>query len=334
MPVIAGGKFVVLGGASQVGSHIGEQLLAGGARELVLLDNLSLGSTQTMQPLLADARCSFVRADVLRLNELFDPLAKADGVFAVAGIMATNIGENPWMGLDVNIRGVQNALEACRYQGVKKIVFSSSAGVYGAPQDDPTDENSPLRWQVLPPAMTLYCASKVMGEGLMQLYQQRHGIDFVALRYTAVYGERQHRRALMGGGIAEACTRIRAGQPAIIEGDGQQAHDYVHAGDVARANLMAMESTVSGEGINICAGLDTSQNRIVEIVTQACGSTLKPEYRQQAANNAKLPSAARQAYSRDKARRLLGWEPQVSIEEGIGRVLRWVDQQAGVSPGP
>ena len=326
MPAISGGKFVVLGGASQVGSHIGEQLLAGGAREVVLLDNLSLGSTQTMQPMLADPRCTFVRGDVLRLNDLFDALANADGVFVVAGIMASTIGENAWMGLDVNIRGVQNALEACRYQGVKKIVFSSSTGVYGSPEDDPTDENSPLRWQVLPPAMALYCASKVLGEGLARLYHQRHGLDFVALRYTAVYGERQHRRALVGGHIAEACERIRSGQPAIIDGDGRQVHDYIYAGDAARANLMAMESQVTGEGINICSGVDTSQIRIVEIVTQACGSSLKPEYRQKP-NGAKLPATARQAYSRDKAKRLLGWEPQVSIEEGIGRVLRWVDQQ-------
>src|SRR5215218_4069065 len=104
MPAIFGGKFVVLGGASQVGSRIGEQLLAAGAREVVLLDNLSLGSTETMQHLLSDSRCTFVRADLLRLNELFDPMSGADGVFAVAGIMATTIGENPWMSLDVNIR--------------------------------------------------------------------------------------------------------------------------------------------------------------------------------------------------------------------------------------
>jgi UDP-glucose 4-epimerase len=117
MPTISDGKFVVLGGASQIGSHIGEQLLAGGAREVVLLDNLSLGPAETMQALLADGRCVFVRGDVLRLNELFDPLSNADGVFAVAGIMATTIGENPGMSLDVNVRVVQNALEACRIQG-------------------------------------------------------------------------------------------------------------------------------------------------------------------------------------------------------------------------
>jgi UDP-glucose 4-epimerase len=326
MPVVAGAKFVVLGGASQVGSHIGEQLLAGGAREVVLLDNLSLGSAETLQPLLADRRCSLVRADVLRLNELFDPLAGADGVFGVAAYMATSIGENPWAGMDVNIRGVQNTLEACRYQGVKKIVFSSSTGVYGDPQDDPTGEDSPLRWQALPPPMALYCASKVVGEGLARLYQQRYGTDFVALRYTAVYGERQHRRALVGGHIADACERIRRGEPPFIDGDGRQVHDYVYAGDVARANLMAMESPVTGEGINICSGVATSQNRIVEIALKACGSDLKPQLRQGPAG-AKLPAASRQAYSRDKARRLLGWEPRVSIEEGIGKVLAWVDRQ-------
>src|SRR3954470_17385540 len=173
MPAISEGKFVVLGGASQIGSHIGKQLLVGGAGEVVLLDNLSLGPAETMQPLLADSRCTFVRGDVLRLNELFDPLRNADGVFAVAGIMATTIGENPGMSLDVNIRGVQNALEACRIQGVKKVVFSSSVGVYGAPEDDPTDENSPMRWQVAPPASVLYGASKIVGEGLARLYHER-----------------------------------------------------------------------------------------------------------------------------------------------------------------
>jgi UDP-glucose 4-epimerase len=326
MPVIANGKFVVLGGASQVGSHIGEQLLAGGAREVVLLDNLSLGSADAIEPLLADRRCRFVRGDVLRLNELVDAFDGAEGVFAVAAFMASSIGENPWAGMDVNIRGLQNALEACRWQRVKKIVISSSTGVYGAPEDDPTNENSPLRWQQLPPSMMLYCASKVIGEGLARLYRERHGLDFVALRYSAVYGERQHRRALVGGHIADSCERIRRGERPVIDGDGAHVHDYIHAGDAARANLMAMQSDCSGEGINICSGVDTAQRRVVEIALQACGSALEPEVRPRPAG-AKLPPSARQAYSRDKARRLLGWEPQVSIEDGIARVLRWIDSR-------
>jgi len=326
MPVISGGKFVVLGGASQIGATIAEQLLARGAGEVLLLDNLSLGSTEVMQPMLSDPRCKFVRGDVTRLNELYDPLAKADGVFYVAGVMASTITDNPWASIDVNTRGFQNALETCRYQGVKKIVFSSSVGVYGAPKDDPTDENTPLRWQSAPAPMVLYFASKVMSEGLARFYRERYGIDYVALRYSAVYGERQHRRAMMGGGMAEACDRVRRGLPPIVDGDGRQVQDFIYVGDVARANIMAMESEVSGEGINIVAGTDTSQNRIMEIIVQATGSNLKPEYRPYT-GGAKLAPVTKYAFSREKAKRLLGWEPNVFIEEGVGRVLRWVDQQ-------
>jgi UDP-glucose 4-epimerase len=326
MPAISGGKFVVLGGASQVGATIAEQLLGRGAREIVLLDNLSLGTTQVMEPMLSDPRCSFVRGDVLRINELYDPLADADGVFYVAGMMASTISQNPWTAMDVNTRGFQNALETCRYQGVSKIVFSSSVGIYGTPRDDPTDEDSPLRWQGTPAPMALYFASKVMSESYANFYRERYGIDYVALRYSSVYGERQHKRAMMGGGIAEACERIREGLPPIVDGDGRQVQDFIYVGDVARANLMAMESAVSGEGINVVAGVDTSQNRIAEIILKATGTSLQPEYRPYT-GPAKLAPLARYGFSRDKARRLLGWEPQVSVEEGIGRVLRWVDWQ-------
>jgi UDP-glucose 4-epimerase len=326
MPVVAGGKFVVVGGASQIGSHIGERLLAAGARSVVLLDNLSLGSPDALQPLLADARCSLVRGDMMRLHEVHDAVAGSDGVFCVAALMASSIATDPWTGLDVNVRGVQNTLEACRQQRVKKVVFSSSAGVYGAAAGEVISEDAPLRWQSAPPAMVLYCATKVIGESLARHYLEQHGLDFVALRYTSVYGERQHGRALMGGHIGQTCERVRRGEPPFVDGDGQRTNDYVYAGDVARANLMAMESQVTGESINVCTAVATSQNRIVEIVSRACGSSLKAESRE-GSSSAKFPAELRTTFSREKAQRLLGWEPQVSIEEGVARVLAWVDER-------
>jgi UDP-glucose 4-epimerase len=325
MPAIANGKFVLLGGASQIGSHIGQHLLAGGAREVVLLDNLSLGPMETMEPLLTDSRCTFVRGDILRLNELLDAVSGADGLFHVAGMMASTIRENHWASLDVNIRGVQNSLEAARRLGVKKVVLSSSVGVYGAPAGESTDEDSPMRWQVAPPATTIYSAGKVLGEALAALYQSDYGLEYVALRYSSVYGERQHKRAVMGGHIAETCERIRRGEQPIIDGDGHQVQDYIYVGDVARANVMAMESSITGEGLNIVSGTDTSQKRIVEIATQLSGTKLTPEYRELVVT--RLPPMTKMGFSRMKAKRLLGWEPQVSIEEGIGRVLRWVDEK-------
>jgi UDP-glucose 4-epimerase len=250
-------------------------------------------------------------------------MAGADGVFAVAGIMASTILENPWMSLDVNIRGVQNALEACRYQKVPKIVLSSSAGVYGVMQDDAVTEDTPLRWQAAPPQLVLYSASKIIGESLAQMAHARGGPQWVALRYSAVYGPRQHRRAVMGGHIAESCLRVRRGEGPFIDGDGRQVQDYVYVGDVARANLMAMQSEVSGEGINIVGGEDTSQARIVELVLQAAGSPVTPEYRPYVVT--RLPPVTKVGLSREKALRLLGWEPEVSIDQGVRNVLRWVD---------
>ena len=214
MPVISGGKFVVVGGASLLGSHIGDQLLAGGAREVVLLDNLALGSTENIDHLLSDKRCTFVRGDALRLNEMYDPMDKADGVFAVAGFLGGPMQANPWLGIDVNVRGLQNILEASRYQRIKKVVFSSSNGIYGALGDEPNTDDSPLRWAGMPPALILYCASKIMGEGLGLLYQQRYGLDFLALRYSALYGERQHKRAIAVTQMVQAYESIRARQAA------------------------------------------------------------------------------------------------------------------------
>ena len=325
MPAISGGKFVVVGGASLVGSHIGAQLLAGGAREVVLIDNLALGSTDNIDFLLSDARCTFVRGDALRLNELYDPMADADGVFAVAGFLGMPMLANPWMGIDVNVRGTQNILEAARYQRVKKVVGSSSNGIYGAIGDEPNTDDSPLRWTGMPPALIIYCASKIMGEGLGLLYQQKYGLDFLALRYSAIYGERQHKRAISGSQMVEAYERVRSGKRPIIERDGKQVQDYIYVGDVARANLMAMSSQASGAGMNIVSGVDTTQNRVVELVTKACNSDVKPEYFTDP-NKLLMPQQLKQGYSRARAKEMIGWEPQVSIENGISRLVAWLDE--------
>ncbi|HSV79570.1 MAG TPA: NAD-dependent epimerase/dehydratase family protein [Ramlibacter sp.] len=325
MPVISEGKFVVVGAAGLLGTHLGEQLLAGGAREVVLVDNLSLGAAENIQPLLEDKRCSFVRADALRLNELFDPLAQADGVFAVAGVLGMPMAANPWVGIDVNCRGLQNILEACRYQAVKKVVFSSSIGVYGQFSSGP-EEDSPLRWQVLQPFIKIYAASKVMGEALCEFYKQRYGIDYVALRYSGLYGDPAHRRSLMGSDMYAAYDRLRSGLAPVIQGDGTNVQDYIYAGDAARANVMSMASDVTGESFNIVAGVDTSQNRVIEILAELCGSDLKPEHRIDP-SKLELPKAAKIGFTGDKARRLLGWEPQVSVEEGCRRVVAWLDRE-------
>lgn len=324
MPDISGNKFLVVGGASLAGSHIAEQLLQAGAKEVVLADNLSLGSSESIDFLLTNPRCRFVRCDMLRLNELFDAMQDAAGVFVVAGFLAAPLNASPWVALEVNIRGVQNTMEAARYCGVKKVVFSSSVGVYGAGGAELKDEFAPMHWEGMPPSVVLYCASKIMGEGIGRMYKEKHDIDFVALRYSSIYGERQHKRAI-NANIVDAYQSIRSGRRPILQGNGSSVQDYVYVGDVARANLLAMRSEASNVGVNIVAGVDTPLNDVVRLIATACNAPFDPEY--QAPTGSKMQTAPKLEYSRQRARDLIGWEPTVSLDEGISRLVKWLDGQ-------
>lgn len=325
MPVIKGNKFVVVGGASLLGSHVGRQLLDAGAGEVILMDNLSLGSASAIETLLTDDRCTFLRGDILRMNELLDPFRGASGIFNVAGFLGGPMLGNPWMGLDVNIRGLQNVLEVARVQGAGKVVFSSTLGVYGKIGPDGCTEDMGFDWANLGPALILYSGSKVVGEGLCRLYEQQHGLGYAALRYTNIYGENQHKRAVDGTRIVNAWDRIRANQRPVIEGDGTHVTDFVYVGDVARANLMAMESDCNG-AYNIANGRDTSFNEVVAAILKACGSELTPQYQVDAARVSN-PVVTKLGVSIDKARRDLGWEPLVNVEEGMGRLVAWLDNE-------
>ena len=326
MPAISNNRFVVVGGASLLGSHIGQQLLEAGAGEVVLLDNLALGSTSAIEDLLADKRCTFLRGDMTKLHELLDPFKGAAGVFSVAGFLGGPMLANPWAGLDVNVRGVQNVLEASRVQGVKKVIYSSSSGVYGKMGAEPNSEDSPFSWQSLPPALILYSGSKIVGEGLCRLYQQLHGVDTVSFRYAALYGEKQHTRAIDATRIVQAWESVRAGKPPVIQGTGMQVLDLIYVGDVAQANVMAMEGSATGE-FNIVSGVDVSFNEVIDALLKACGSDLKPEHNIDTAKVANVVEA-RMQLSREKAKREFGWEPKVDVEEGMRRLVGWLDSRA------
>jgi UDP-glucose 4-epimerase len=234
---ISGGRFLLTGGASLIGSHVAEQLLEAGAGEVALFDNYALGSPDIAAFLAQDKRVRVVRGDITRLHELLDALDGIDGVFALAGFLTLPLSQNPGLGLDVNVRGMFNIVEACRHRAVKKVVFSSSVATFGDPEADEVDETTPFRWHTAPPALALYASSKIIGENLLRLYKQRYGLDYIALRYSTVYGERQHHRGVNALHIIESYERIKAGERPVIAGDGSEAHDYVYVGDVARANV-------------------------------------------------------------------------------------------------
>jgi UDP-glucose 4-epimerase len=320
---IAGRKFVITGGASLIGSHVADALLAEGAAGIVLLDNFSLGTPETVAHLETEPRVKLLKGDILRINELFDAFAGADGVFAIAGFLTIPLSQNPPLGLAVNVEGQVNTFEACRYAGVKKVVFSSSIAAYGEPDGDgEIDEMAPANLASYQPGSMLYSCTKLIGEALCKLYSQKHGIDAVALRYSTVYGERQHYRGVNALYIIQNWDRIVAGERPVLPGDGREVHDYIHVADVARANVMAMASDVTGEVFNTVTGVETTVGRIAEILLEIAGSDLKPVFADDA-GAVKATSSASLRLSREKARQMLGWEPQVSVDEGIRRLIEW-----------
>jgi UDP-glucose 4-epimerase len=319
---IAEGKFVVTGGASLIGSHVAEQLLCQGAREVVLLDNFALGNPETVKSLLADPRVKLLRGDILRINELYDAFEGCDGVFAIAGFLTLPLSQNPGLGLAVNVEGQVNIFEACRYRNVKKVVFSSSVAVYGDPVPGLVDEQAPAQLSSFQPAAALYACTKLIGENLCKLYSAKHGIQAVALRYSTVYGERQHYRGVNALYIMENYDRIARGEAPVITGDGSEVHDYIHVADVARANVMAMASDVTAESFNVVTGVATSLNRLVEILLSITGSSLKPVFKT-GGGSVRSSVTDQLDFSRAKIEKMLGWVPEVSIEDGIGRLLEW-----------
>jgi len=324
---ISGGKFVITGGASLIGSHVADQLLAQGAARVVLLDNFSLGTPAAVSHLEGDERVQLVRGDILRVGELYDAFSGADGVFAIAGFLTLPLTQNPPLGLAVNVDGMVNVFEACRFAGVGKVVFSSSIAAIGEPGPEPITEESLSNLAAFQAGTKLYACSKLIGEALCQLYGAKHGVDGVALRYATVYGERQHYRGVNALYIIENYDRIMRGERPRITGDGSEVHDYVHVSDVARANVMAMVSDVSAEIFNVGSGVSTNLERLVEILLDITGSDLEPEY-VEAGGAVKSTSGSTIDFRIEKAKEMLGWEPQVGIEEGIRRLIEWRKQQS------
>jgi UDP-glucose 4-epimerase len=323
---IKGKSFLITGGASLIGSHIAEELLAGDAARVVLFDNYSLGSPEMVEFLLGDKRVELIRGDVLRVNEVYDRLEGIDGVFAVAGFLSIPLYENVTVGLDVNVRGMQNVLDACRYRGVKKVVFSSTGAIYGAGDGKEFLEDTPLYWQNIHPGVAMYACTKIIGECLCRLYKERYGIDYVNLRYTSVYGARQHYRAVNAVRIMQNYDRIKRGEPPHKQ-EGDPVQDYVYASDVAKANILAMgNEKANGLAFNIVGGTDTPMSEVLDALIAATGTNLEPIDAEE--TGIKLTLSKSLKYRRDAAEKILGWVPKVSIKEGVKKIVDWNERKA------
>ena len=322
---LKGARILIAGAASLVGSHTADLLLPAGVKEVLLLDNFAFGTMEAIDHLKHDPRIKIVRADLMRLPELLAATEGVDGVLHLAAYMTLGFAQTPWHAVDVNIRGAQNMLEACRVNKVKKLVFASSNAVYGYGSgiQGALEEGGPFHSAGAPPAAILYGASKIMGEQLCRQYFQKHGLNYVVLRYSTVYGERQHYRAANSLYIMETYDRVRRGERPVLPGDGSDTKHFVNVADVARANLAAFESAATDVAVNVSGPEPITTGELVRLVLDYCGSKLQPEVKPDPPGTVRLTSGGAFHIPNDMAGQLIGWQPKIGMKEGIARLLAW-----------
>jgi UDP-glucose 4-epimerase len=316
-------KVVVVGGAGFIGSHVVDQLRQQPVREIVVLDNFVRGSRANLAEAAADPRVRVVEGSITSPELLADLFREADGVIHLAALWLYECVHEPRAAIDVNIIGTFNVLEAAVRAAVKKVVYSSSASVYGDALFTPMTEDHPFNNR------TMYGATKIAGEQFLRTFRQQHGLDYVALRYMNVYGPRMDYHGAYVSVIMKVLDRIDQGQPPVIFGDGSQAYDFIHVSDVARANVLALASDATDECVNVGMGVKTTINELLRLLLRETGSTLTPEYRPQ-----EQMFVTHRVGSTEKAERLLGFRATVPLEDGIRSVVEWRRQDRARAATP
>jgi UDP-glucose 4-epimerase len=312
--LLRGERVLITGGGGAIGSNLADQVVQAGAEEIVILDNFVRGRRDNLAWALEHGPVRLVEGDICDRDLVRQLTRGIDVVFHLAALRITQCAEEPRLANDVLVNGTFNVVEAAADEGVRKLVASSSASVYGLAGEFPTTEaHHPYAND------TLYGAAKVYNEGLLRSYHAMTGLDYVALRYFNVYGERMDIHGVYTEVLVRWMERIAAGLPPIILGDGSQTMDFVFIADIARANVLAAQSDVTDDVFNIACGVETSLNDLATMLLKVMDSDLGIEYGPERAVN-KVP---RRLADIGKARDVLGWQPQVDLEEGLTRLVAW-----------
>jgi UDP-glucose 4-epimerase len=305
-------RILVIGGAGFLGSHIVDQLTSTAAREIVVLDNFVRGTRDNLGEAVADPRVTVIDGSVTDRRLLAELMTGTDYVFHLAALWLYECVHEPRSALEVNVVGTYNVVEAAAEARVKKVVYSSSASVYGDAVVTPMTEDHPFNNR------TMYGATKIAGEQFFRAFYEQHTMDYVGLRYMNIYGPRMDDKGTYVSVIMKVLDRLDQGLPPIIFGDGSQAYDFVHVTDVARANVLAMEADATDEFFNVGIGVKTSIRELVDMLLEITGSDLVPEFRPQ-----EQMFVTNRVGSTEKAERLLGFRATTSLEAGLRSVVEW-----------
>ena len=303
---------MLIGGAGLVGSHIVDHLLNEPVREVVVYDNFVRGTRANLADAAKHPKCRIVDASILDRDALTRELEGIDGVFLLASLWLGECVAEPRAAWEVNTLGTWNVVEACLAAGVKRIVYSSSASVYGNAVTTPMTEAHPFNNR------TTYGATKIANEQMLRAIYDQHKLPYVGMRYMNIYGPRMDYRGTYVSVIMKVIDRIFAGQPPVIFGDGSQVYDFIYIDDVARANVLAMKADCADENFNIGMGVGTSINELVGLLIELTGSSLQPEYRPEAQS-----FVTHRIGSTHLAERLLGFRAATPLRDGLAKVVAW-----------
>jgi UDP-glucose 4-epimerase len=301
-------KSLVTGGAGFIGSHLVDLLLENG-HKVVVIDNLSNGRLNNISHLFNNPNFEFHELDILNLDNIQPKFKDIDWLFHMAGMadIVPSI-ENPKKYYDSNVTGTFNVLQAARAEGIKKIVYAASSSSYGIPDNYPTDETAEIRPQYP------YALTKYMGEELVMHWSQTYKIPAISLRLFNVYGPRSRTTGTYGAVFGVFLSQKIHNKPFTVVGDGSQTRDFTYVTDVARAFLNAAESSATCTSLNVGSGNHYSINRLVEILGGAI--TYVP----------KRPGEPDCTFAKiTKINNLLGWKPEVSFEDGVTEMLKYLD---------
>lgn len=312
---ITGKKIVVVGGAGLIGSHTVDHLIREDVREVVVYDNFVRGRAENLAEALKDPRVRIydVGGDVMQTDILESAFEGADGVFHLAALWLLQCHEYPRSAFDVNVRGTFNVMEACVKKGVQRLVYSSSASVYGDAVTEPMEEDHPFHNK------NFYGATKICGEAMLRAFHHRYGLNFVGLRYMNVYGPRQDYHGAYIAVIMKMLDAIDRGESPTILGDGSEAFDFVAVEDCGKANLCAMKAESVDRFYNVGTGKRTSLKQLAEMLLELTGCQRPIQY----APRSQATLVRNRIGSAVMARKEIGFDAKLDLLEGLKRLIAW-----------
>lgn len=311
-------KILVIGGAGFIGSFVVKELLKEKISEIVIYDNFARGNKEYIKDSLNDSRCSIYPfgGDIREIDILNKAMEGMDYVICLAAMWLLHCKDYPRTAFDVNIAGTFNVFEACVKNNIKKLIWSSSASVYGDAVELPMTENHPFNNK------NFYGASKIAGEAMSTAFNDRYGLSIIGLRYMNVYGPHQDQTAAYTGVVPIMLNKIEANESPVINGDGSQAYDFIYVEDVARSNIKALKSNVEHGFYNVGTEIQTSIKNLCDKILELKHSRLKVKYNPYIADDARALVQNRIG-SRKKAEKELGFTFKFSLEDGLKELIKW-----------